>query len=386
MTDANENDSERGAGAMSGVLPRESIEGLIASGGIALAGAPAPRQLQPASLDLTLGRRAWRARASFLPGAGRSVRERLHDGLSMHEIDLASGAVLERGCVYLVEVRERLKLPREVAGAANPKSSTGRIDVFVRLVTEGAGARRAAFDEIPAGYDGPLYAEVCPRTFSIVVREGSSLNQARFKRGGSVLDDRSLADLHARDPLVDGTAHIDGGLHVSVDLVGAGDDRPIGWRARRHAALIDVDAPGACAPEDYFDPIARPGQGFLILDPDEFYILASKEALGVPPDCAAEMAAISPGLGEFRAHYAGFFDPGFGWSPDRGQGRAGANGARAVLEVRSHDAPFILEHGQAVARLAYERMAARPGVLYGDDMASNYQGQSLKLSKHFRAP
>ncbi|MEO1013938.1 MAG: 2'-deoxycytidine 5'-triphosphate deaminase [Pseudomonadota bacterium] len=368
-----------------GVLPREAIEALIAEGAIAMRGAPGATQLQPASIDLTLGRRAWRARASFLPGPGRSVQDRLNDGLLMHALDLSEGAVLERGCVYLVELRERLRLPADISGLANPKSSTGRIDVFVRLVTESVNGGRVAFDEIPSGYEGPLYAEVCPRTFSIVAREGSSLNQARFRRGTAPIDDAALADLHAHSPLVDGPARIDNGLQVSVDLVGDAPDAPIGWRARRHAALIDVDVSGACAPEEYFDPIAAPRQGFLILDPDEFYILASAEALAVPPDCAAEMAAVSPGLGEFRVHYAGFFDPGFGWAPDRHAQNPGANGARAVLEVRSHDAPFMLEHGQPVARLAYERMAARPGLLYGSDLASNYQGQSLKLSKHFRA-
>lgn len=376
--------TDRHAGGM-GVLPAEAIAAMVADGAIEAGGVLAPGQIQPASVDLTLGRRAWRVRASFLPRPGRRVVDRLADGLAMHELDLLGGAVLERGCVYLVELRERLRLPADVAGVANPKSSTGRIDVFVRLVAESAKDHPAVFDEIPAGYAGALYAEVCPRTFSILVREGSSLSQARFKRGDAALTDAELQLVHDRDPLVDGPARIAGGLQVSVDLLGAGDGAAgaglVGWRARRHAALIDVDAVGACSPAEYFDPIVRPAGGFVILDPDEFYILASKESLAVPPGYAAEMAAISPGLGEFRVHYAGFFDPGFGWS----EGGA-SNGSRGVLEVRSHDAPFVLEHGQPVARLAYERMAARPGRLYGADMASNYQGQGLRLSKHFRAP
>jgi dCTP deaminase len=269
-------------------------------------------------------------------------------------------------------LNERVALPAALEGAANPKSSTGRIDVFVRLVTD----HGVAFDEIPAGYAGPLYAEISPRTFSILAREGSSLNQLRLKCGVSRLDDGELTRLHEDTPLVDGRADIAGGLGLSVSL--AGGEGLIGWRARRHSALIDVDKAGALDPAEYFEPIAPPKSGFIILDPDEFYILASKEALAAPPDYAAEMTPISPGLGEFRVHYAGFFDPGFGW------GEGGPNGSRGVLEVRSHDAPFVLEDGQLVARLVYERMAERPALLYGASVSSNYQGQGLKLSKHFR--
>jgi dCTP deaminase len=355
-----------------GVLPAEELRELIAAGAIVGAADIAARQLQPASLDLSLGRRCWRIRASFLPSPARRVEDRLRDGVLMHELDLARGAVLERGCVYLVELRERLLLPTSIAGAANPKSSTGRIDVFVRLVTD----RGAAFDAIPDGYEGPLFAEISPRTFSILVREGSSLNQLRLKRGPCRLDDEELASLQASAGLINSAADIETGLGIRVAL-GAGD-ATVGWRARRHAAVIDVDRTGALAAEDYFEPIAPPRSGFIILDPDEFYILASREALSVPPDFAAEMTPIDPGLGEFRVHYAGFFDPGFGWI------EGAANGSRAVLEVRSHDAPFLLEDGQLVARLAYERMAARPGRLYGEELRSNYQGQGLKLSKHFR--
>lgn len=352
-----------------GVLSAEMIARLIEAG--AVPGAD-PARLQPASLDLTLSPRAWRARASFLPSRARTVAERLGDGLAMQEIDLSAGAVFERGCVYLVELNERLVLPAEIAGAANPKSSTGRIDVFVRLVTDCG----AAFDEIRAGYSGPLYAEISPRTFSIRARAGSSLNQLRLKRGAFRLDDAGLKALHEKAPLVDRAADIDGGLGLSVSL--SGGEGVIGWRARRHSGLIDVDRAGALDPADFFEALGPQRSGFLILDPDEFYILASKEALVIPPDYAAEMTPISPGLGEFRVHYAGFFDPGFGWSEQ------GGNGSRAVLEVRSRETPFVLEDGQLVARLVYERMAARPEKLYGAAVRSNYQGQGLKLSKHFR--
>lgn len=355
-----------------GVLNADQIASEIARGSIKLSRALGERQMQPASLDLTLGRRGWRVRASFLPPPGERVADRLASGLVMQEIDLARGAVFERGCVYLVELGESLALPADVGANANPKSSTGRIDVFVRLVADSGAGRRVAFDEVPAGYEGPLYAEISPRTFSILAREGSSLNQLRLKRGAPRLSDEELKALHAREPLIDAAADIEGGIGLSVDL--RPPSGPVGWRARRHAALIDVDRTGALDADDYFEAIPSPRAGFIILDPDEFYILASREALAVPPDYAAEMTPISPGLGEFRVHYAGFFDPGFGWNAP----------SRAVLEVRSHDAAFVLEHGQLVARLVYERMAARPAKLYGEGVRSNYQGQGLKLSKHFR--
>ncbi|MEM8937063.1 MAG: 2'-deoxycytidine 5'-triphosphate deaminase [Pseudomonadota bacterium] len=336
-------------------------------------------RVQPASLDLAFGSRAWRVRASFLPSRSRTVSERLSHGLAMQEIDLAAGAVFERGCVYLVELAERLALPPDLSGAANPKSSTGRVDVFVRLVTDFG----YVFDDVPAGYKGPLYAEICPRSFSIFARKGSSLNQLRLKREPSALDDTALAALHQSSPLVDIAAEtgadISGGLGLRASLMG--DAEMIGWRARRHAALIDVDRVGALDPQDYFEPVRPQKSGFIILDPDEFYILASKEALAIPPDYAAVMTPISPGLGEFRVHYAGFFDPGFGWSA----ATQAPSPSRAVLEVRSHDAPFVLEDGQLVARLVYERMAHRPSKLYGAEAGSNYQGQGLKLSKHFTA-
>lgn len=357
-------------GAQPGVLPIQSLNRLISEG--VIAGAD-PARLQPASLDLAFGARAWRIRASFLPTRRRRVEDRLADGLALHEIDLERGAVFERGCVYLVELCERLALPATLSGAANPKSSTGRIDVFVRLVVDSHGA----FDDIPAGYSGPLYAEVSPRSFSIAVKAGSSLSQLRLKSGECRLEDSALRAVHEAAPLIDDTlANIEGGLGLCVAL--EDPSALAGWRARRHAGLIDVDRVGALDPHDFFEPVSPRGAGFIVLDPDEFYILASKEELAIPPGYAAEMTPISPGLGEFRVHYAGFFDPGFGWSA------AGDAGSRAVLEVRSRETPFILEDGQLVARLVYEKMAARPERLYGGASGSNYQGQTLKLSKHFR--
>ena len=335
--------------------------------------APVAGQVQPASMDLRLGRRCWRVRASFLPGPGRTAMQRVEQ-FGLHEIDLSVGAVLETGCVYVAEVLESLALPEGVAAAANPKSSTGRIDVFTRVIVDGG----AAFDAVPDGYSGPLYAEISPKTFPVLVRTGSRLSQIRFRSGNPRLDEAELTALNVREGLVAGADHpVTSGVAVSVDLAGSGDGL-IGYRGKRHTGLVDVDKVGGCSIAEYWEPLTTNGTGTLILDPSEFYILASKEAVHVPPDYAAEMVPFDPLVGEFRVHYAGFFDPGFGHAA------AGGSGARAVLEVRSHDVPFIIEHGQVVGRLVYERMAERPHALYGAGLGSNYQAQGLKLSKHFR--
>lgn len=326
-----------------GVLPDQELKRAIERGFI-LPGKPLhPEQIQPASLDLRLGETAYRLRASFLPG-GTSVAQRLDSELVMHEIDLRDGAVLETGCVYLVPLIERVALPPHLHGAANPKSSTGRIDVFTRLIVDGA----SAFDHVPAGYEGPLYAEISPCTFSVLVRSGSRLSQLRLRRGPP----------HPRRE-----------IDFSIDLSGAG---PVGFRAKRHSGVIDVERIGHYDPRDFWEPLDS-RRGRLVLDPGEFYIFASKEPVLIPAEEAAEMAPIRPELGEFRAHYAGFFDPGFGIAPHEG---------KAVLEVRSRDVPFILEDGQSVGRLVFEPLTGPCEHLYGE-MGSNYQGQGLRLSKHF---
>jgi dCTP deaminase len=356
-----------------GVIPSQGLRALAAEGRIAADAPFAPGQIQPASLDLRLGRRAWRVRASFLAGQARTVAERIAE-FGMHEIDLRPGAVLETGCVYVVELAERVALPESVSAAANAKSSTGRLDLFTRLI----GDRQAEFDRLSPGYEGPLHAEISPRTFSVLVRPGARLNQLRLRRGHAVIPDAELRALHAREPLVDGEPLIDGGLGFSVDMTPRGPDGIVGRRARRHAGLIDLDRVAHYDPREFWEPV-RPRGGGIILDPGAFYILVSREAVSVPPDTAAEMVPYMAVAGEFRVHYAGFFDPGFGHAA------AGGAGSRGVLEVRCHEAPFALEHGQLVGRLVYERMAERPDMLYGRDIGSTYQGQALKLSKHFRA-
>jgi dCTP deaminase len=331
--------------------------------------------VQPASLDLRLGEAAYRVRASFLPTARMSVEAKL-GAFGLHEISLREGAVLETGCVYVVPLQERLSLPANISAAANPKSSTGRLDVFTRVIT----ANGPAFDQIPQGYDGPLYAEICPQTFPVLVRQGSLLAQIRFRQGAPAHTDAELMRLHKEQRLVSGGAvNIEGGIALSVDLSGEGAGGIVGYRAKRHTGVVDIDRPGAYAVDDFWEPIPARGERRLILDPDQFYILASKEAVHVPPTHAAEMMPFNPLVGEFRVHYAGFLDPGFGHED------AGGAGSRVVLEVRSHKVPFMLEDGQIIGRVIYERLTERPDQVYGSGIGSNYQAQGLKLSKHFRA-
>ena len=376
--------TESDFGAAFGLLARQKVELMIQRRMISATREIEASQLQPSSIDLRLGPVAYRVRASFLPGEHRSVMEQI-EALKSDAISLEEGAVLERNCVYVVPLLEHLNLPGSISALANPKSSTGRLDIFTRLITD----RSEIFDAVAAGYHGPLYAEVSPRSFSVRVRQGSKLNQIRFRRLNSqqlqnidfALSDRKLREFHQNEcRLVDGEAQVRNGLVLRVALSRESLGEQIGYRAQKHTDVIDVDRVGAYEPRDFWDPIyARPDKR-LILDPGEFYILASREKLQIPPQLAAEMAPIDPAMGEFRVHYAGFFDPGFGYVP------GGEPSSRAVLEVRSHEVPFILEDGQIIGRLSYEKMAENPEILYGQTNVSNYQGQGLKLSKHFRPP
>jgi len=358
-----------------GVLPYQAIRQAVREG--VICGAPdiLPDQLQPASIDLRLGPVAFRVRASFLPGGGRSVREKL-DQFRMHEIDLSRGAVLERGCVYIVQLVEWLRLPSRMSALANPKSSTGRLDIFTRLISD----RAAAFDRVEPGYQGPLYAEIAPRTFSILVREGSRLNQLRLRRGSPASSGAALRNLQSAEKLV--TAAGDVPVTIIEDRIGVTLDLECaelgltGWRAKKHTDIIDIDRRAHYEVEDFWEPIrANPKYG-LILDPDDFYILSTREFVKVPRDWAAEMVAYDTMVGEFRVHYAGFFDPGFG--------EGAGNESKAVLEVRSHEVPFLLEHGQLVGWLRYERLAQSPDRAYGEGIGSSYQRQGLALAKQFK--
>lgn len=363
-----------------GILPDQQIEEMIREQQILAKTKIEPGQIQPASMDLRLGRIAYRVRASFLPGKETTVDTRVKD-LKMHEIDLSKPAVLEKGCVYIVPLKEELRLPAQISGRVNPKSTTGRLDVFTRLITDYG----PEFETVGAGYSGPLFVEVVPRAFSVLVHEGTRLNQIRFTRGEprpSVKKLKELAETETLSYLEDdspGEAVIHRkGLWISIDLEGKNGSEIIGYKAKPHTPLIDLDKVNCYDPLDFWDPIRRPGLRNLILNPGDFYILTSKQKVRVPAQYAAEMVAYDPSVGEFRIHYAGFFDPGFGYGNDD------IKGTHAVLEVRSHEVPFLLEDGQMVGRLIYERLLGRPQKIYGTGIGSSYQKQGLSLSKQFR--
>ena len=354
-----------------GVLPSQSISKLIFKKIIFADSKIESSQIQPASLDLRLGNIAWRIRASFLTGKEKDVSDLL-DEFKMHQIDMMEGAVLEKGCVYLIPIEENLNLPADLSAIANAKSSTGRLDLLTRIITD----KGTEFDRIPAGYKGQLFVEICPRSFSVLVRPGMRLNQIRFRQGQAILTDEELLELHNKEKLIDSTPKIDAGLGFSVDLQPAKGSL-VGYQAKPHTGIIDLDNVKTYKREDFWQEV-HSSNSKIILDPDAFYILVSRESVHIPPAYAAEMAPYLAMVGEFRVHYAGFFDPGFGHA------NAGGSGSRGVLEVRCHEAPFVLEHRQVVGRLVYEKMAEIPTELYGANIESNYQGQGLKLSKHFK--
>lgn len=364
-----------------GVLPSQMLSEAVDAGWVDAGELKVPpANIQPASLDLRLGETAFRVRCSFLPGE-KEVQHKLKDFI-VDELDLRrEGAVLETGRPYLVPLAERLALPEFVRGKANPKSSTGRLDVFTRVVTDYS----YRFDEVSAGYTGPLYVEIVPLSFAVRVRQGLALNQLRLMVGRTGLDDDELRQLHGHDPLlyVDGRPADDrelrtgGGLFLSLDLSKSKGQR-VGYRAREHTFVLDMGRPRSHRVEDYWEEVVAEEEGRVVLGPERFYLLLSKEAVRVPPQLACEMTAYDPTSGELRTHYAGFFDPGFGHDP------AGVlKGSRAALEVRAHDVPFMIEHGQQVCKLNFERMVAEPEKLYGYEIGSNYQGQLGTLGKHF---
>ena len=363
-----------------GILPYQDIVKLVGGGRINASAPLEDAQIQPASLDLRLGATAWRVRASFLPGKDTPVSAKI-ERMMMHKIDLAQPTVFERGCVYIAELMETLQLPADISGKSNPKSSTGRLDIFTRLIADGG----TEFESVPEGYSGKLYIEIVPRTFSVLARQGARLNQMRFVRG-TPPSDQKLDQLQSPDTLVYSgndapmAAMISDGLWISVDLEGDANGGIVGYRAKQHAPLIDLSRLNHYEAREFWEPLTGDAHRSLVLNPDDFYILMSRERIRIPPSFAASMVPYDPSVGEFRIHYAGFFDPGFGY------GNNDVNGARAVLEVRSHEVPFLIEHGQGVGRLIYERLLGKPERLYGANIGSNYQAQGLKLSKQFKPP
>lgn len=362
-----------------GILVHQQIRALIEGGKIVSTPAIAPTQIQPSSLDLRLATRGYRVRSGFLPETV-SVAERLED-VTLYTFDLTDGAVLEKGHCYIIPLLEQIAQPLPHLIRANPKSSTGRLDLFTRLLADRCGR----FEQVPPGYTGPLFLEVVPRSFPVRVQTGLSLCQIRFSSGNASLSDAELRAEHARQPLLfddrgepipEGKLRLDNGLMMGVATRNDRDIQgPIGYVARRYTGIVDMAHDGGHDAAEFFEPLAEPKGGQLIVEPEEFYIFASKERVRVPSHLAAEMAAYDVGIGELRTNYAGFFDNGFG----------GEHGTRAVLEVRPHDVPFLLEDGQVFFKLEFFRAQELPDVVYGDKrLSSHYQGQSLKLSKHFR--
>lgn len=379
--------------ATQGILPYQDIKQLIATQALTASPAIEDRQIQPASLDLRLGRKAYRLISSFLPelspiSSRLDVLDFYQSDLVMYEMDLTEGAILEKGHVYLVPLLEHLKLPKTLRARANPKSTTGRLDVFTRVVTD----LNAGFDEIRAGYHGPLFLEVVPRSFAIKVRTGQSLNQIRFVRGEATVSDASLQRLHGKSPLLYHNSptrkalgrrefRAERGLFLRIDLKGDDrtDSRIIGYRAKKNSHVIDLAKVGHYSAADFWEPLYRHRHDSLLLEPEEFYILASKERIRVPAGYAAEMVAYEAACGELRTHYAGFFDPGFGYGTE-----GEIKGTQVVLEVRPHDVPFLIHDGQTFFKVVYDRMLDVPSQLYGTTLGSSYQGQALTLSKHFK--
>jgi dCTP deaminase len=364
-----------------GVLPSQRLREAISSEWM-VAGdwRIPPEAVQPASVDLRLGDHAWALRCSFLPDSHSTVEEKV-EGLAFEKIDLRDGVTLERDRPYLVPLIEQLRLPADIRAKANPKSSTGRLDVFTRVLTD----RNHRFDEIASGYHGTLYLEIVPRTFAIRVKTGLALNQVRLISGDARLADEELAALHRRLPLLyldssplgGSELSLGDGLFLSLDASGPAE-RIVGYRAKKNSLPIDLTLLGALSWQDYWEPVHPERGGRIVLEPEVFYLLLSAEGVCIPPSYAAEMLAYDPTAGELRTHYAGFFDPGFGYSHAHS-----AHGSRAALEVRARDVSFMVEHRQPVCKLAFERMAAVPDVLYGEDVGSSYQGQQTMLSKHF---
>jgi dCTP deaminase len=368
-------------GGATGVLPSQLLRDAVSREWM-VAGAwrIPPESVQPASIDLRLGDFAWALRCSFLPDSNSTVEQKIED-LAFEKIDLRDGATLERDRPYLVPLIEQLRLPAEIRAKANPKSSTGRLDVFTRVLTD----RNHRFDEIAAGYRGKLYLEVVPRSFAIRVKTGLALNQVRLISGDARLSDEELVTLHQGCPLLYLNSHplresqlsLADGLFLSLDVSGPAESI-VGYRAKKNSLPIDLTQVGGLRWQDYWDPVHPEKGGRIVLEPEVFYLLLSAEEVSIPPSYAAEMLAYDPTAGELRTHYAGFFDPGFGYSE-----RRKAHASRAALEVRARDVSFMVEHRQPVCKLAFERMAADPDVLYGEDVGSNYQGQQTMLSKHF---
>ncbi len=378
-----------------GILSFQHLRALVRQHAIRADVPITSKQIQPASLDLRLGTKAYRLLSSFLPEPSNqqsqfTIEDLYRSDMVMYDMDLTNGAILEKGHVYLVPLMERVKLPKDIRGRTNPKSSTGRLDIFTRVVTD----LHVGFDEIRPGYEGPLFLEIVPRSFTIRVQAGLALNQLRLMSGKPMVSDSGLRTVHRKTPLLfhNGDSEktdlplsakelrVNNGLFLSVDLQGSSDhsEAIVGYRAKKNSHVIDLSLVGHYAAADFWEPLKRNATATMLLEPEEFYILASKERILVPPGYSSEMVAYEAACGELRTHYAGFFDPGFGYAnPSR-------KGTQVVLEVRPHDVPFRIHDGQTFFKVVYEKMRDIPMQLYGSALGSSYYQQGLTLSKHFK--
>ncbi|MDR4460448.1 MAG: 2'-deoxycytidine 5'-triphosphate deaminase [Nitrospirales bacterium] len=378
-----------------GILSFQHLRALVRQKVIRADAPITPRQIQPASLDLRLGTKAYRLLSSFLPEPSDqqsqfTIEDLYRSDMVMYDMDLTNGAILEKGHVYLVPLMEKVKLPKDIRGRTNPKSSTGRLDIFTRVVTD----LHMGFDEIRSGYEGPLFLEIVPRSFTIRVQAGLALNQLRLMSGKPMVSDSGLRAVHRKTPLLyhNGDSgktdlalsarelRVNNGLFLSVDLQGSSDhsEAIVGYRAKKNSHVIDLSLVGHYVASDFWEPLKRNATATMLLEPEEFYILASKERIQVPPGYSSEMVAYEAACGELRTHYAGFFDPGFGYA------NCSRKGTQVVLEVRPHDVPFRIHDGQTFFKVVYEKMRDIPTQLYGSALGSSYYQQGLTLSKHFK--
>ena len=330
-------------------------------------------QIQPSSLDLTLSEECYEIEASFL-SPNHNIRDKLNNIINK-KIDLNEVYIFKKNITYIVRLNEKLNLKNDIFGKCNPKSSTGRLDIFCRAILNFSDE----YEKIPLNYNGEIFLEITPRSFNIALIKGDSLNQMRLiYQNHDYVDDESLHNFHNIDPIIfdefgnTNVADISSGLKISVDLKKI--NKTSAYIAKDNAPVLHYDKINSHKVADFWDTI-KTKDDYLIIKPGKFYILKSKQKIRIPKTMAGEMKPYDTGIGDFRVHYAGFFDPGFG----------DPFGSYAVLEVKTNEVPFILNDGQVIAKIQYEKLNKETKVVYGSNIKSNYQNQELALSKHFEA-
>ncbi len=325
-------------------------------------------QIQPASLDLSLSEECYEIKHSFLSHK-TTVRRKLKD-LIIKKINLNKEFIFKKDKTYIVKLNESLNLKNNIFGHCNPKSSTGRLDIFCRTIVDFA----EEYEKIPNNYQGEIFLEITSRSFDVAFKKGNCLNQLRLIMGNQYyLSDEQLKKIKTKLKITNfkkNTLKINNGVKISVDL---SNSKTIAYVAKNNTPVLKFSKIKSHKINDFWKAIKNIDNSLLI-EKNKFYILKSKEKVIIPDNLAGEMIPYDTGIGDFRAHYAGFFDPGFGMP----------NGTYAVLEVKTNEIPFLLEDGQTIARIKYEKLNKNSNIVYGKDIKSNYQNQGLKLSKHFK--